>query len=65
MALYRATQDRWIFGVCGGIGHRYRVNTNVVRLITAVVAILPGVTLPLVGVVYLAMGLLLPETQEY
>ncbi|MDQ4106145.1 MAG: hypothetical protein M3157_03095 [Actinomycetota bacterium] len=35
------------------------------RLLTAVVAILPGVTLPIVVVAYILLGIFLPETDEY
>ncbi len=65
MGIERAKRDRWILGVCGGIAHTYGWNPNVVRLLTAVVAILPGVTLPIVVVAYILLGIFLPETDEY
>ena len=53
-------------GVCGGIAHTYGWNSNAVRLATAVLAIIiPGVSLlPMIGI-YLLLGVILPDTQEY
>jgi phage shock protein C len=62
----RATRDRWILGVCGGIAHTYGWNSNVVRLITAVLAIvIPGFSLIPVILIYVLLGAILEETQEY
>ena len=66
MRIRRATRDRWIMGVCGGIAHTYGWNSNVVRLVTAVLAIaIPGFSLIPVILVYILLGALLEETQEY
>lgn len=66
MNLKRAKRDRWIFGVCGGIGHAYGVSSNVVRLITAIVAvIIPGVSVVPALIVYVLLGIFLPETDEF
>ncbi len=53
-------------GVCGGIAHTYGWSSNVVRLATAVLAIIiPGISvLPLI-LIYILLGVILPETQEY
>ncbi len=66
MRIRRATRDRWVMGVCGGIAHTYGWNSNAVRLATAVLAIIiPGVSLlPMIGI-YLLLGIILPDTQEY
>ena len=66
MRIRRATRDRWVMGVCGGIAHTYGWNSNAVRLATAVLAIIiPGVSLlPMIGI-YLLLGVILPDTQEY
>jgi len=62
----RATRDRWIMGVCGGIAHTYGWSSNAVRLATAVLAIIiPGPSLILTVVAYILLGAILPETQEY
>ena len=66
MRIRRATRDRWILGVCGGIAHTYGWNSNVVRLITAVLAIvIPGFSLIPVILIYVLLGAILEETQEY
>ena len=66
MGIRRATRDRWIMGVCGGIAHTYGWNSNLVRLVTAVLAIIiPGFSVLPVIVIYILLGVVLPETQEY
>ena len=66
MRIRRATRDRWILGVCGGIAHTYGWNSNLVRLITAVLAIIiPGFSLIPVILIYVLLGAILEETQEY
>ena len=66
MRIRRATRDRWIMGVCGGIAHTYGWNSNVVRLVTGVLAIvIPGFSLIPVILIYILLGVILEETQEY
>ena len=66
MRIRRATRDRWVMGVCGGIAHTYGWSSNTVRLATAVLAIIiPGPSLILTVVGYILLGVILPETQEY
>jgi phage shock protein C len=66
LRIRRATRDRWIMGVCGGIAHTYGWNSNVVRLVTAVLAIaIPGFSLIPVILIYILLGAILEETQEY
>ncbi len=66
MGLKRAKRDRWIMGVCGGIAHRYGWNSTVVRLVTIVLAIIiPGFSVIPVLLLYLLLGYLLPETDEF
>ncbi len=66
MGIRRATRDRWIMGVCGGIAHTYGWNSNVVRLVTAVLAIIiPGISVLPMILIYILLGAILPETQEY
>jgi phage shock protein C len=53
-------------GVCGGIAHTYGWNSNVVRLVTAVLAIIiPGISVLPMILIYILLGAILPETQEY
>ena len=66
MRIRRATRDRWVMGVCGGIAHTYGWSSNAVRLATAVLAIIiPGPSLVATLLVYILLGAILPETQEY
>ncbi len=66
MRIRRATRDRWVMGVCGGIAHTYGWSSNTVRLATAVLAIIiPGPSLILTLAVYVLLGAVLPETAEY
>ncbi|CAN5531337.1 hypothetical protein BH24ACT22_BH24ACT22_10580 [soil metagenome] len=66
MNLKRATRDRWIFGVCGGIGRAYGMSSNMVRLIVAIVAvIIPGISVVPALIIYVLLGIFLPETDEF
>ena len=66
MRIRRSTRDRWVMGVCGGIAHTYGWSSNAVRLATAVLAvIIPGPSLVATLLVYLLLGAILPDTQEY
>lgn len=65
-SLKRARGDRWFMGVCGGIARRYGWNANTVRLVTIFLALaIPGPSLALCLLAYLALGALLPESDEY
>ncbi|MDT7743244.1 MAG: hypothetical protein QOE59_2322 [Actinomycetota bacterium] len=55
--LTRSTQNHWIAGVCGGLGERFGVPANVVRLIFVLSCLLPG---PQV-VIYLALWVIMPR----
>jgi len=62
----RAKRDRWIRGVCGGVAHAYGWNSNLVRLVTVVSAvIIPGPSTLLAFVIYLLLSLVLPESEEF
>jgi phage shock protein C len=66
LRIRRATRDRWVMGVCGGIAHTYGWNSNLVRLLTVVLAIvIPGFSLIPVILIYILLGAILEETQEY
>ena len=41
-ALYRPRGDRWIAGVCSGLGRRFGLSSGTVRLIFVVSCLLPG-----------------------
>ena len=64
--LRRASRDRWLLGVCGGIAHTYGWSPAGVRLATVVIAIaIPGPSALATFAVYLLMGFLLPQTDEF
>ena len=66
MRFQRAKRDRWVFGVCGGLARQQGWNSNVVRLVTAVLAIvIPGFSLIPVLAVYIILGFTLPESEEF
>ena len=55
--LYRSRTDRWIAGVCGGLGDYFDVDANAVRLAFVVLALWQGVGL----VLYLLMVIIVPD----
>jgi phage shock protein C len=55
--LTRSRSDRILGGVCGGLGEFTGVDATVFRVLFALLAVAPGVGLPL----YLVLWLLLPE----
>ncbi len=62
----RAKRDRWILGVCGGVAHTYGWSSGAVRLATAVLAIIvPGFSVIPILAIYLLLGAVLPESEEY
>ena len=66
MNIKRAKRDRWILGVCAGVAHTYGWSSGAVRLATAVLAvIIPGPSLVATLLVYLLLGAILPESEEY
>lgn len=61
----RTTRDRWLLGVCGGIGRRVGWNASVVRLVTIfAAAVVPGVSIFMVAAAYIVLGMILPENPE-
>lgn len=62
IGLKRSTTNRWIFGVCGGIAEKYGMNPMATRIGVAILAIvIPGISVFPVALVYIALGLMLPE----
>jgi phage shock protein PspC (stress-responsive transcriptional regulator) len=55
-----------LLGVCGGLARSQGWNSNVVRLVTAVLSIaIPGISLVPVLVVYIILGAIVPESEEF
>ncbi|MFG1605474.1 PspC domain-containing protein [Actinoplanes sp. NPDC049265] len=57
--LSRPRDDRWIAGVCSGLGRRFGISSGVMRLIFLVSCLLPG---PQV-LIYIILWVMMP--QEY
>lgn len=55
--LYRSRTDRWVAGVCGGLGDYFEVDTNAIRLGFVILALWQGIGL----VLYLLMVIILPD----
>jgi phage shock protein PspC (stress-responsive transcriptional regulator) len=55
--LARPRDDRWIGGVCSGLGRRYGLSAGVVRLIFVISCLLPGPQF----VLYLILWALMPS----
>jgi phage shock protein C len=66
MGIRRAKRDRWIWGVCGGIAHRYGWSSTAVRVVVVLLAIfIPGVSVIPAVLIYILLGFLLPESEEF
>lgn len=62
IGIYRSRDNRWIRGVCGGIAQSLGVAPLWVRLAFVVAAlVIPGVSFITMIVLYVVLGLLLPE----
>jgi phage shock protein PspC (stress-responsive transcriptional regulator) len=59
--LVRPTHDRMIAGVCSGIGRRFGISPNVVRLVFLLSMLLPGPQI----LIYLASWILIPNENRY
>lgn len=65
MGIERSTRDRWILGVCGGIGYAAGVSPNMVRLILVAIVVFTGVGIVPVGIAYALAGYFLPESRDF
>ena len=59
--LCRASIDKKICGVCGGIAHYFDVDSNLIRLITAALVLAGGLSVWL----YIIAAIILPETNAF
>ncbi len=57
--LLRSRTDRRIAGICGGIAHRLRIDSTLVRLIAVLLCVFTGV-IPLV-LLYIIAWIIIPE----
>jgi phage shock protein PspC (stress-responsive transcriptional regulator) len=66
MCIRRAKRDRWIWGVCGGVAHHYGRSSTAVRIVVVLLAIfIPGISLIPAALIYILLGFLLPESEEF
>ena len=66
MGIKRAKRDRWIYGVCGGIARQFGWNSTVERIAVILLAVLiPGFSVIPTILVYVLLGYLLPEAEEF
>ena len=59
--LSRPADDRMIAGVCSGVGRRFGISPNVVRLIFVLSMLLPGPQI----LIYLAGWILIPNESRF
>ncbi len=65
LGIYRSTRNKWIFGICGGIGEQLGVDPLWVRIAVILLAVLPaGLGIPPMLLIYIALRFLLPERTE-
>lgn len=57
--LTRSTTDRWIAGICGGIGEYLEIDPNVIRVIWVIVTVLSGFFPGII--IYILLWIILPE----
>src|SRR5215203_155388 len=66
MGARRAKRDRWIWGVCGGIVHHFGWSFTGVRIVVVLLAIfILGISAIPAALIYILLGFLLPESQEF
>ncbi len=57
--LYLSSTDKKLAGVCGGLGEYFEADPTIIRLATAVIAIITGVIPMLIG--YLVAWMIIPR----
>lgn len=63
IGIERSRNNRWIRGVCAGIAATLGINPMWVRLaFLLAAAVIPGITILPVIIIYVALGILLPES---
>jgi phage shock protein C len=66
IGIYRSRDNKWIRGVCGGIAEKFGINALWVRLgFVAAALIVPGVSLVTMIVLYVVLGIILPEKPRF
>lgn len=55
--LYRSSDDRWIAGVCGGLGDYFNVDANVFRVLFVIFALFGGSAI----LIYIILWIIMPD----
>ena len=58
--LYRSRSDRWFAGVCGGLANYLGIDSSIVRIFFALLALANGIGF----LIYLVMLIVVPEAAE-
>jgi phage shock protein C len=62
LGIERSRDNRMLMGVCGGLAAHFGISPRLVRIFTAVAAlIIPGVSFVMVAAAYIVLAILLPE----
>jgi phage shock protein C len=57
--LTHSTADRWIAGICGGIGEYLEIDPNVIRVIWVILTVITGFIAGII--IYILLWIILPE----
>lgn len=59
-ALWRSKDDKWLAGVCGGLGHRFEINSNLIRAIFVLLTLfgMAGI------IIYVLLWVLIPPESD-
>lgn len=60
--LKRSTSDKYIFGVCGGLGEYLNIDSTIIRILWFILALISFGTFALA---YIICGLIIPEDDGY
>jgi len=60
--LTRSRTNRWIAGVCGGVGEYLDIDPNIIRAVYIVFTVLTGFVAGLI--IYILLGIIIPEGAE-
>ena len=55
--LYRSTKDRWIGGVCGGLGEYFSLDPTIIRIIFLLITLFLGGGI----LIYLILWIVMPQ----
>ena len=58
--LYRSRSDRWFAGVCGGLANYLGIDSSIVRIFFALLALANGIGV----LIYIVMAFVVPEATE-